>query len=211
MDGLIQIVKVLDEDEVDEINSYADTHLSFTRSRTFDGLKTKVDAGRTSVECPLGENDDITKKIHQKLTKALFEYRQRILNIHPGFNAHPLPGAPNTISHREDLRIIQYEAGQHYGHHHDQGTVRIREEYHREISVILYLTDDFEGGETCFIDCNLRPKKGQAIIFPANWCFVHQGNPVIKGRKRILVTWMYSFDIGSADLDGGYIGSTRIR
>ena len=192
MDVLIQIIKVLDEDEVNEINSYADTHLSFTRSRTNEGLKTKIDAGRTSVECPLGDDVDITKKIHQKITEALFEYRQRILNIHPGFNSHPLPGAPDTTSHREALRIIQYEAGQHYGFHHDQGTMRSREEYHREISVILYLTDDFEGGETSFVHSNFKPKKGEAIIFPSNWCFVHQGNPVIKGRKRIAVTWIYS-------------------
>ena len=191
MDGLIQVIKVLDEDEVDQINTYADT-LSFTRSTTFDGLKTKENAGRTSVECPLGENEDITKKIHQKLNEALFEYRQRILNIHPGFNSHPLPGAPNTISYREALRIIQYEKGQQYGFHHDQGTMQGREEYHRQISVILYLTDDFEGGETSFIHCNLKPKKGEAIIFPANWCFVHSGNHVRKGKKRIAVTWIYS-------------------
>ena len=192
MDGLIQIIKVLDEDEVNEINSYADTHLSFTRSTTFDGMKTKIHAGRTSVECSLKEDDEITKKLHLKLNEALIEYTQRILNIHPGFNSHPLPGAPDTTSHREALRIIQYEAGQHYGFHHDQGTMRSREEYHREISVILYLTDDFEGGETSFVHSNFKPKKGEAIIFPSNWCFVHQGNPVIKGKKRIAVTWIYS-------------------
>ena len=26
-----------------------------------------------------------------------------------------------------------------------------------------------------------EPKKGEAIVFPANWCFLHQGNPVTKG------------------------------
>lgn len=39
-------------------------------------MKTKIDAGRTSVECPLGDDEDITKKIHQKIIEALIEYRQ---------------------------------------------------------------------------------------------------------------------------------------
>jgi predicted 2-oxoglutarate/Fe(II)-dependent dioxygenase YbiX len=191
MDGLIQIVKVLNEDEVDEINAYADSHLCFTQSTTFDGLNTKIDAGRTSVECALREDEDITKKIHSRLNEALVDYKRRILNIHPCFNKHPLPGADDTTSWREGVRIIQYEEGQHYGFHHDQGTMRCRQEYHREISVILYLTDDFEGGETAFINASFKPKKGEAVIFPANWCFLHQGNPVTKGKKRIAVTWYY--------------------
>ena len=195
MDNLIQVIPVFNEDELYELNKFVDENLSFTRSTTFNGPETKIDPGRTSMECALLENDDITKIIHTKINLALDEYKRRILYINPSYNKHPLPGADNTTSWREDIRIIQYIEGQEYGFHHDQGTIQSRGEYHRQISVILYLTDDFEGGETEFIHKKIKPSKGEAIIFPSNWCYLHRGNPVLKGKKRIIVTWYYVDDI----------------
>ncbi|MDB4346069.1 2OG-Fe(II) oxygenase [bacterium] len=191
MDNLIQIIPVLNEDEVNALNTYTDKNLTFTRSTTFDGDSTKIDSGRTSTECTLHENEAITKMVHGKINAALDEYKRRLLNIHTSYNSHPLPGANDTTSWREDLRIIQYTEGQKYDFHHDQGTLQSRREYHRQISVILYLTDDFEGGATSFLHKSIKPPKGHAIIFPSNWCFVHRGDPVIKGRKRVAVTWYY--------------------
>ena len=191
MDNLIQIIPVLNEDEVNALNTYTDKNLTFTRSTTFDGDSTKIDSGRTSTECTLHENEAITKMVHGKINAALDEYKRKILQIHSGYNKHPLPGANDTTSWRESLRIIQYTKGQQYGFHHDQGTLQARGEYHRQISVILYLTDDFEGGGTAFTHKTFKPKGGDAIIFPSNWCYLHQGNPVTNGTKRVLVTWYY--------------------
>jgi len=137
MDNLIQIIPVLDEDEVNALNTYTDEKLSFIPSTTFNGEKTQINTGRTSTECTLPENEDITKMVHGKMNAALDEYKRKILQIHSGYNKHPLPGANDTTSWREDIRIIQYTKGQHYGFHHDQGAVQVRREYHRQISVIL--------------------------------------------------------------------------
>ena len=191
MDNLIQIIPVLNEDEVNALNMYTDEKLSFIRSTTFNGENSKIVSSRTSIECTLPENEDITKMVHGKINAALDEYKRKILQIHSGYNNHPLPGANDTTSWREDIRIIQYTEGQYYGFHHDQGTVQARREYHRQISVILYLTDDFEGGGTAFTHKTFEPKKGDAIIFPSNWCYLHQGNPVTNGTKRVAVTWYY--------------------
>jgi|TARA_B110000285_G_scaffold147278_1_gene164385 predicted 2-oxoglutarate/Fe(II)-dependent dioxygenase YbiX len=191
MDNLIQIIPVLNEDELNDLNTYTDKNLAFTRSTTFNGENTKIDSGRTSTECTLPENENITKRVHEKINAALDEYKRKILQIHSGYNTHPLPGANDTTSWREALRVIQYTKGQQYGFHHDQGTLQSRMEYHRQISVILYLTDDFEGGGTAFTHKTFNPKKGDALIFPSNWCYIHQGNQVTSGTKRVLVTWYY--------------------
>ena len=191
MDHLIQVIPVLTGEEINDLNTYADNNLSFAQSTTFNGANTKIDPGRTSTECALSDTEDIIKNLHVKINAALDEYKRRIINIHTSYNSHPLPGANDTSSWREDLRVIQYVQGQKYGFHHDQGTLQSRREYHRQISVILYLTDDFEGGATSFLHKSIKPPKGHAIIFPSNWCFVHQGDPVIKGRKRVVVTWYY--------------------
>ena len=68
---------------------------------------------------------------------------------------------------------------------------REQEEYHRKISVIIYLTEDFEGGGTAFPHVTHKPKSGYALIFPSNWCYPHAGEPVEDGVKRVAVTWYY--------------------
>ena len=62
---------------------------------------------------------------------------------------------------------------------------------------ILELTDEDQGTmEMDLFHSRMFYKKFDTIaegIHKQNtWCFVHQGNPVIKGKKRIAVTWIYS-------------------
>ena len=74
--------------------------------------------------------------------------------------------------------------------HHDTADLR-RQEYYRTISIILYLNNDFEGGNTVFSHKKYKPLPGQALIFPSNWCYPHAGEPVTSGKKRVAVTWYY--------------------
>ena len=79
--------------------------------------------------------------------------------------------------------------------HVDTSPVPFSKEYHRKISIILYLTNDFVGGTTKFLHQDYKPPVGHAIIFPSNWCFPHCGTQVISGKKRVAVTWYYVNDI----------------
>lgn len=56
------------------------------------------------------------------------------------------------------------------------------------ISVILYLNEDFEGGETLFLNDKLKvkPKKGSALIFPCGPYFLHKSTKIRSGRKHII-------------------------
>lgn len=64
----------------------------------------------------------------------------------------------------------------------------------RVLAVIYYLNDVEEGGETLFKNGNrtisIKPKKGNLLIFPANFCFCHKGNIPISNDKYILVTFL---------------------
>lgn len=59
-------------------------------------------------------------------------------------------------------------------------------------SYLLYLNDDFEGGDTLFLDDRLRvrPKAGSMLCFPCTPQMTHKGSPVKKGTKRIVWTCM---------------------
>tara|TARA_B000000475_G_scaffold195220_1_gene158110 strand:- start:1362 stop:1997 length:636 start_codon:yes stop_codon:yes gene_type:complete len=200
LDHLIHVIPVLTDDEVNELNEYIDTYGSFQQSRVFpDHSKgsPKVVEGRTSTEWTLPPDPPITRKIHLKLNKAIDEYKRRLVDFHSSYDRYPLPGAHNTVSEHEGIQIIQYTKGQEYGIHHDTADSQKYEAFNRQLSVIVYLNDDFEGGATRFLytsteDMAMKPPKGSAIIFPSNWCFKHQGNPVESGKKRILVTWYHT-------------------
>jgi len=201
LDHLIHVIPVLTDDEVNELNEYIDTHASFEKSLVFSDNNTegslKVGGGRTSTGWTIPNSSPIGHKIHLKLNKAIDEYKRRLVDFHSSYDRYPLPGAHNTVSEHEGIQIIQYTKGQEYRIHHDTADSQKHKEYNRQLSVIVYLNNDFEGGATRFLytsteDMAMKPPKGSAIIFPSNWCFKHQGNPVESGKKRILVTWYYT-------------------
>ena len=195
MNDLIQVIKVLDTKDLKIINEHIDT-LTFKPNTVFGtGGKNKVAKyWRTSTGTSLNDNDDVTCIFHQKINDALVEYKKRISLISDNFNYYPVPGGIETDSYREDIQIIEYSPDQEYKFHHDAATNSKIKEYHRKISVIVYLTDKFTGGHTAFPHCKYRPEPGHALIFPSNWCYPHAGKPVLEGKKRIAVTWYYAND-----------------
>lgn len=55
------------------------------------------------------------------------------------------------------------------------------------ISVVMYLNDDYEGGELYFREQNItvKAKSGDIVIFPSKAPFFHESKPVISGTKYI--------------------------
>lgn len=103
------------------------------------------------------------------------------------------------ITNDEGYWIVKYEVGGDFKIHQDQGP------YHptRCVSLVLYLNDDFEGGETDFpeIPRTVKPKQGSALLFPSNFTYPHRVFPVTKGTKYSLVTWFHLR--GITDLEVG--------
>ena len=156
----------------------------------------RVDSNiRSSSGCYLLDDEEAAKVMHKGMNNALLEYHQRLIKIHPTFDGYPVPGGFMTESHRELIQVLEYVNNQKYNFHIDASPAPNSKEYHRKISIILYLTDDFEGGTTKFVDQDYKPPVGHALIFPSNWCFPHCGTQVISGKKRVAVTWYYVNDI----------------
>ena len=192
MNDLIQVVKILELDEVEELNSYVDT-LELGACNVFDSEtgEMKVSNIRTSTGAELDNLNVVTQKLHSALNRGLDEYKNRISKICDNFNYYPVPGGYSTKSWREAIQVLEYQPSQEYKMHHDEADDRPREEYHRKISIITYLTEGFVGGGTEFPHITFKPKPGYALIFPSNWCYPHAGEPVTSGTKRVAVTWYY--------------------
>ena len=198
MNDLIQIIKILEPEEIEELNKYIDT-LKFEKSSVFgktsdttsdDGCRVDENV-RSSIGTTLDETHKSTMNLHSKINLGLDEYKKRLEKMNNTFYYYPVPGGIDTRSWREGIQILQYKKSEQYIFHHDAATRTEQKEYHRTISVIVYLNDGFEGGGTSFIHKTFKPKPGYALIFPSNWCYPHSGQMVESGIKRVAVTWYY--------------------
>lgn len=68
-------------------------------------------------------------------------------------------------------------------------------------SFILYLNDDFSGGDTLFMNDKLRvsPKVGSILMFPCGPYFIHKSSPIKEGSKHIV--WNCYLDIPQVFVD----------
>ena len=64
----------------------------------------------------------------------------------------------------------------------------------RVLILMVYLNDDFGGGETVFPHYGdaIKPKKGSILIFPPLWMYLHRGNPPLAPgyAKYFLMTYL---------------------
>ena len=58
---------------------------------------------------------------------------------------------------------------------------------------MIYLNDDYEGGETEYLyyKKRIKPEKGKLLIWPAGMTHCHRGGLVLSGTKYIATGWFY--------------------
>jgi predicted 2-oxoglutarate/Fe(II)-dependent dioxygenase YbiX len=84
-------------------------------------------------------------------------------------------------------QLVRYITGGYFVPHQDSDEAEFASRY---FTVLCYLNNDFEGGNTIFpsLKCNMRSYPGKAMIFPSQ--YLHAAEPVTRGEKFIFVTWM---------------------
>lgn len=102
------------------------------------------------------------------------------------------PSDSNTIVWRGQNIIRMYNESDSYEWHGDQSPSN-----HAEFSYIIYLNDDFDGGDTRFMNDKLTitPKKGTVLCFPVDHYHIHKGVKVSGGNKKILWNCVYRHEI----------------
>jgi len=109
----------------------------------------------------------------------------------------------------EALQVVRYKPGGFYKEHHDSYCDDSNEHMEfeknggqRKVTMVIYLSDDFEGGETNFPQLNQKFKPascGGLLFYPfenknRGRCHpkaLHGGLPVISGEKYIVNVWLH--------------------
>jgi len=96
-----------------------------------------------------------------------------------------------SVNHTTDFRINRYSQGEFMSRHVDNIHHSHGQQYgYPQVSVLLYLNDDYKGGEFHVASKKFEPEKGSAIIFPSNFMFPHEAKKVTKGVRWSIVTWL---------------------
>lgn len=172
---IVVLDNVLSDDECDELIRMS----KYKLNRSKIGATREVNDQRTSSGMFFEDSEnDLIATIEKRIST--------IMNI--------------PIEHGEGLQILQYEPGQEYKAHFDFFSSTSKLASNNRIStLVMYLNDVEQGGETYFPKLNLSviPKKGMAVYFEyfytdqnLNELTLHGGAPVIAGEKWVATQWM---------------------
>jgi predicted 2-oxoglutarate/Fe(II)-dependent dioxygenase YbiX len=108
--------------------------------------------------------------------------------------AEPFYG--RTLRSLETPHILRYRVNSYYRAHADSDelnpdTRRWEKIHDRDLSLLIYLDNDYEGGELAFpnFDFRLRPRAGMLVIFPSDSRYLHGAMPVTRGIRHAIVSW----------------------
>jgi prolyl 4-hydroxylase len=150
---------------------------------------------------------DTTSRISSQawLTDSYDPLTQRFAEI-----SAEITGLP--IENQEEVQIASYQVGGKFEAHFDACREGQGYEYclsangtagERTATLLVYLNDEFEGGQTVFtaVDFKVKPEKGKGILFynidklqkplPKS---MHMGAEVLKGEKWIATKWTHLGD-----------------
>jgi 2OG-Fe(II) oxygenase superfamily len=100
------------------------------------------------------------------------------------------------------LQVMSWPVGLHMPPHADNANPdgSPHAMAHRDFSGIVYLNDDYEGGELYFtaLDTVIKPKRGMFVGFTAGF---HHEHAVLRveGNQRLTMPFFFTFDRSRAD------------
>tara|TARA_B100000780_G_scaffold218533_1_gene157653 strand:+ start:42 stop:605 length:564 start_codon:yes stop_codon:yes gene_type:complete len=115
--------------------------------------------------------------------------------IQKGFNiaVNDYVSEHNKIKIQEytNFRINCYDIGgfmkEHIDNiHHSHG----QKQGYPHLTSLIFLNDDYEGGEFVLCGESIEKKTGSAVVFPSNFMFSHEVKKIISGNRYSVMTWI---------------------
>jgi len=155
---------------------------------TGDEIKTKVDTKSRDTQTVVIPYSSIEKDDYSTLSATFYTsisnvFLQNIDPIERDYQRYFHIGC----SWHDSYSILKYGVGQKFIDHIDD-----HPDFHRRMSTLYYINDDYSGGEINFPRFNLsfKPKANQMIIFPSTYVYNHSVSPVTEGTRYAVVSWL---------------------
>lgn len=148
----------------------------------------KRDSGRVTQQVQLAKRQ---KQANEWFTQACRQELSKLTNSRPEWIE-----SPHLLRYGPKGKYVTHSDAEHY----DQHSKQFYRFIDRDFSMLIYLNDDYEGGELNFpwLNYTYRPVAGDLVFFPSNHIFSHESLPIKRGNKYALVSW------------GAFQGSPRI-
>ncbi len=146
------------------------------------GYNQKMPEYRDCVDCKMGEAH--IKNCPPQFSELVNVYmdtknplKECILDYQSRYNI--------SLDYMEAINYVRYGSGQHFAVHTDHGF-----SYTCTVSSVMYLNDEYEGGELWFpyLDFEFKPEYGDIVLFPSTYIYAHAAKPVLSGTKYSAVT-----------------------
>jgi len=131
-------------------------------------------------------SNDIYFSKYEQMSNPLFNALDSTFN-HYSNTLYPF-AAKNIKGKEDQMNILKYEKAGFLPEHSDHGISS------RTLSVVMYLNDDYVGGEISFpqVGVTIKPEAGSIIFFPSNFVFTHQINEIKEGIRYALPNWYHN-------------------
>jgi len=129
--------------------------------------------------------DDLFYKEQFEISSILFDGLEKGLKHY--FSLYPY-AEKNIKSREKTMHLLKYKESGFLPAHSDHGISS------RVLSALLYLNDDYEGGNIRFphAEINIKPEAGSLLFFPSNFVYVHEVDAVTSGTRYSLPNWYHN-------------------
>lgn len=173
---------VFGNDECDFVINESEKSGKYTRSTIYNTELKRSEVADMRTSTSFVDDDNIFYDIRQKAFDLI---KTKLPHI--------------TLNHLEMAQIQKYEDSQfvrsHVDYFNDGKQITNSD---KMATLIVYLNDDFDGGETFFnhLGFKIKPEKGSALFFDYDYSEIinrktrHEGLPVYNGIKYIITFWV---------------------
>jgi Rps23 Pro-64 3,4-dihydroxylase Tpa1-like proline 4-hydroxylase len=183
---IIHFKNVLKAEDCKYIVDICEKYFNWDRATTFGGLEGYRKTGMIPLTGVYGFNPDVFKA-HSLLAywfKVTFDEFRKYYTYqgHNGLASHV------HYEGDEGFQILKYEPGNFYKEHVDTGM-----DLKRKYSTIMYLNDDYDGGETLFprSGVSVKGSVGDVVYFSSSYTHPHIAQKIKEGIKYAAVIWSF--------------------
>ena len=170
---------IISNELCDNIIDYGD-NVKPLKSSTYASHKGQIKNSEERVKMDDGwfrNGEKYYEDIKHSVTLAMSKYMEKHKDI--------------AVVRHTDFRLNKYSEGGFMSRHIDNIHHSHGQEYgYPQVSALLFLNDNFKGGDFVVSDITYKTKKGSAIVFPSNFMFPHEVKLIEKGTRYSIVSWL---------------------